>query len=320
MLQPQPTHSKIMSGPSDSLSHNNVNSLGILQPQPTSQNQSQPPFSQSQLMSTLQPKPANSYIHTQPMSTKPMGMLQPQPVPCNQPMSRSPLLGSSRHPSSNVTQYKPPDMMLSKPSSIDFSASNLSSQSKPLNMQPATSFSKPPMSVGRISVPSSTSNSIPIGTLQLQPMQPALTPSTGYTAPMNGNSMPSVTGPVSRQVAPPDFRQDILQAQPMQPSLNAPQINNTTRRDVQPMPANHPQVAQFSGGGMRGVHSNAGILVPEKSSMISTSVSSNTPEASMTIGGSVQKPLIGAVPSQVSAPQQLSPGANPFADINDLLG
>jgi len=65
-------------------------------------------------------------------------------------------------------------------------------------------------------------------------MQPALTPSTGYTPPMNGNSMPSVTGPARRQVAPPNFRQDVLQAQPMQPSsLNTPQINNTTRRDVQ---------------------------------------------------------------------------------------
>jgi len=78
----------------------------------------QPPFAQSQLMGTLHPKPANPYINTQPMSAKPMGMLQPQPVLHNQPMSGSPLLGSSRHPSSNVTQNKPPDMMLSEPSSI----------------------------------------------------------------------------------------------------------------------------------------------------------------------------------------------------------
>jgi len=338
-LQPQLTHSKIASGPYYSSSHN-VYSQGVLQPQPASQNQSmtQPSLSQPKHMGVLQPQPASSHIHTQPTSAKQIGILQPQSVPHNQPMSGSPLLSdSSRYRAPNIIQYKPPDVTPSG-STIDVSAGHLSSQSKPLNMlqpQPATSFphnqpvSKPPMSLSGISGPSSF---MAAGMLQPQPMQPILTPSTGYTPPIIGISMPSTTGAASRQqVAPPSFRQDILQptqsnqAQLMQPSsLGAPQMNYITTRDIQPMPVNVAQPSIPSGGSMGGTHSNAGLLVPERPSTVSTSLPSYTPGANMTIGGSgptvpAQKPaLIGG--SQVSAPQQLSPGANPFADINDLLG
>ena len=333
LLQPQLTHSEIASGLYCSSSHN-VHSQGVLQPQSASQNQSITQPSLSQPNPVGQPQPASSHIHTQPTPAKKIGILQPQPVPHNQPMSESPLLGdSSRYPPSNITQYKPPDMMPSGPT-IDASAFHLSSQSKPLNMlqpQAATSFpynqpavSKPPMSVSGISGPSSSMAASNSGMLQPQPMQATLTPSTGYTPPMIGISMPSTTGKASRQqVAPPSFRQDFLQptqsnqAHLTQPSsLGTPQMNYITSRDVQPMLVN---VAVPS---MGGAHSNAGLLVPERTYMASTSPS--TPGASITIGGSgptvpVQKSaLIGG--SQVSVPQPLSPGANPFADINDLLG
>jgi len=78
------------------------------------------------------------------------------------------------------------------------------------------------------------------------------------------------------------------------------------------MPA---QMVQSSGGSMGGTHNNTNLLVPEKTSMVSLSAPIYIP---MTMGGdpNAPKPLIGAQ----TAPQQLTPGANPFADINDLLG
>ena len=335
MLQPQPNHDQITSGPplSSGSSSHNVNPQGILQPQPASQNQSmtQPPLSQAKPMGTLQPQPVSSYIHTQPISA---GMLQPQPVPHNQPTSGSLLFGgSSRHPSFN-SQYKPPDMMIPPEPPTDTSAGHLSSQSKPLNMlQPQSTISfphnqpvsKPPMNAGGFSgTSSSMSTSNSIGMLQPQPLQSTVAPSTGYTPPMIGKSMPSITGPASRQVAPPSFRQDILQptqsseAQPLQPSsLSTPQMNFTTTRGVQ-----HPQAVQpyiSSGSSMGGAHTNAGLLVPERTSLVSTTTSPYTLGASVIGESGLTVPALIGVP-QVPTPQQLSPGSNPFADINDLLG
>ena len=148
----------------------------------------------------------------------------------------------------------------------------------------------------------SSHNPTSFGANILQPRQPNVLMST--TQPASTVAMPQATGTANIQ----------------------PSFNNVTQ-----LPMSHPQ--QMYGAPMQAA-SNFGnptaqsgtVLVPQKASMAptpsaGTSYAGNIGTMNTTSNGLFQQPLIAGPPAQqgTSYGNMMSPGANPFSDINDLL-
>ena len=229
-------------------------------------------------------------------------MLQPQ-IAGTQPSAVNPTLGT------NILQPQIAGSSGTQPSAINptMGTNILQPQiGSSTGMQP--SAHKPmgrnilqPQVAGSTGMQPSTHNPITFGANILQPQQPNVLMSS--TQPASTVAMPQATGTANVQ----------------------PSFNNFTQ-----LPTSHQQQAYGApvqgAGNFGGPTAKGGtVLVPQKTSVAptpstGTSYGGNIGTMNMASNGPFQQPLIAGPPAQQGTSyNMMSPGANPFSDINDLL-